>query len=106
MLWERDVPRFLRGGPGIGVEAAKWLAAQDPMLVGADNQPVEVQPNPDSAISLPVHQIMLVVNGIHLLERLKLDELAARDGYEFAFVMQPLKIQGATGSTVAPVAIY
>ncbi len=106
VLWERDVPRFLRGGPGIGVEAAKWLAAQDPMLVGADNQPVEVQPNPDSAISLPVHQIMLTVNGIHLLERLKLDELAARDVYEFAFIMQPLKIQGATGSTVAPVAIY
>ena len=55
------------------------------MLVGADNQPVEIQPNPDSGISLPVHQIMLVVNGIHLLERMKLDELAARQVYEFAF---------------------
>jgi len=106
VLWERDVPRYLRGGPGIGVAAAEWLAARDPMLVGADNQPVEVQPNPDPALSLPVHQIMLVVNGIHLLERLKLDELAARDVYEFAFVMQPLKIRGATGSTVTPVAIY
>ena len=106
VLWERDIPRFLRGGPGIGVAAAQWLAARDPMLVGADNQPVEVQPNPDSAISLPVHQIMLAVNGIHLLERMKLDELAARDVYEFAFIMQPLKIQGATGSTVAPVAVY
>jgi kynurenine formamidase len=46
-----------------------------------------------------------VVNGIHLLENLKLDELAAKKAYEFAFVMQPLKIQGGTGSTVAPVAI-
>ena len=105
-LWESDVPRFLRGGPGIGVAAAEWLVDQDPMLVGADNQPVEVQPNPDPALSLPVHQIMLVVNGIHLLERLKLDELAAREVYEFAFIMQPLKIRGATGSTVAPVAVY
>lgn len=105
-LWDRDVPRFLRGGPGIGVAAAEWLVTRDPMLVGADNQPVEVQPNPDPALSLPVHQIMLVVNGIHLLERLKLDELAASRVYEFAFVMQPLKLQGATGSTVAPVAIY
>jgi hypothetical protein len=25
--------------------------------------------------------------------------------YEFAFIMQPLKLQGATGSTVAPTAI-
>ena len=106
VLWERDVPRFLGAAPGIGVAAAEWLAAQDPMLVGADNQPVEVQPNPDPEISLPVHQIMLAVNGIHLLERLKLDELAARDVYEFAFIMQPLKIRGATGSTVVPAAVY
>ena len=86
--------------------AAEWLVTQDPMLVGADNQPVEIQPNPDPEISLPVHQIMLVVNGIHLLERMNLEELAAREVYEFAFVMQPLKIQGATGSTVAPAAVY
>ena len=91
--------------PGIGVAAAEWLAKQDPMLVGADNWPVEVAPNPDPQLSLPVHQIMLVVNGIHMLENLKLDELAAKQVYEFAFVMQPLKVQGFTGSTVAPVAI-
>ena len=36
---------------------------------------------------------------------LKLDELAAKGVSEFAFIMQPLKIQGGTGSTVAPVAI-
>ncbi len=105
-LWENDVERFLGRAPGISVAAAEWLATQDPMLVGADNQPVEIQPNPDSSVSLPVHQIMLVVNGIHLLERMKLDELAAREVYEFAFVMQPLKIRGATGSTVVPAAIY
>jgi kynurenine formamidase len=48
---------------------------------------------------------MLVINGIHLLENLKLDELAASRAYEFALVVQPLKIQGATGSTVAPIAV-
>ena len=52
-----------------------------------------------------MHQIALVVNGVHLLENLKLDELAAKRAYEFAFMMQPLKIQGATGSTVAPIAV-
>ena len=62
-------------------------------------------PNPDTQLSLPVHQIMLVLNGIHILENLKLDELASKKIYEFAFVMQPLKAQGFTGSTVAPVAI-
>lgn len=51
------------------------------------------------------HQIFLVVNGVHILENLKLDELVAKRVYEFAFTIQPLKIQGATGSTVAPAAI-
>ena len=45
------------------------------------------------------------MNGIHLLENLKLDELVQKGVAEFAFVMQPLKIQGGTGSTVAPVAV-
>jgi kynurenine formamidase len=104
-LWGKDNARYVKSCPGIGVAAAEWLAKQDPLLVGADNWPVEVAPNPDPQISLPVHQIFLVVNGIHILENLKLDELAAKRVYEFAFVMQPLKMQGFSGSTVAPVAI-
>jgi len=104
-LWEKDNARYSRGNPGIGVAAAEWLARQSPMLVGADTPPVEVSPNPDPQISLPIHQIMLAVNGIHLLENLKLDELAAKRVYEFALIIEPLKIQGATGSTVAPIAI-
>src|SRR5258705_9386776 len=104
-LGARDNGRFMKGCPGIGVAAAEWLARQDPMLVGSDNSPVEISPNPDPQISLPVHQIMLVINGIHLLENLKLDELASKRVHEFAFVLQPLKLKGATGSTVAPIAI-
>jgi kynurenine formamidase len=104
-LWAKDNARYMKGCPGIGVAAAEWLVRQDPMLVGADNFPVEVTPNPDPQISAPIHQIMLVINGIHLLENLKLDELAAKRVHEFAFVMQPLKLKGATGSTVAPIAI-
>jgi len=104
-LWAKDNARYMKTCPGIGVAAAEWLAKQDPMLVGADNWPVEVAPNPDPQISLPVHQIMLAVNGIHILENMKLDELAGKKVYEFAFIMQPLKAQGFTGSTVAPIAV-
>ena len=106
VLWDTDAERFMASNPGIGVAAAQWLVDHDPMLLGADNQPVEVSPNPDPELSLPIHQMMLVVNGIHLVERMRLDELAATGAYEFAFVVQPLKIEGATGSTVAPVAIF
>ena len=104
-LWDTDGARYLKTNPGLTTAAAEWLAKQDPMLIGTDNGPVGVTPDPDPNLSNPVHQIALVVNGIHLLENLKLDELAGKQVYEFALIVQPLKIQGGTGSTVAPVAV-
>ena len=104
-LYGKDNPRYIKGCPGVGIAASEWLAKQDSILVGADNWSVEVAPNPDPQLSLPGHQIFLVVNGIHLLESLKLDELAAKKVYEFAFAMQPLKIEGGSSSTVSPAAI-
>lgn len=104
-LYGKENARYVKSCPGVGVKAAQWLIAKDPILLGADNWPVEVAPNPDKQLSLPVHQLALVVNGVHLLENLKLDELSTKQVYEFAFAMQPLKIQGGTGSTVSPVAI-
>jgi kynurenine formamidase len=103
--WGTDNVRYQRSSPGLGTAAAEWLAKQDPMLVGADNAAVEISPNPDKQLAGPGHQIFLVVNGIHLLENLRLDELAARRAHEFALIVEPLKIQGGTGSTVAPIAI-
>jgi kynurenine formamidase len=104
-LWGKDNARYSNGNPGLGVAAAQFLIGKDPMLLGADTAPVEVNPNPDKALSIPIHQLALVVNGVHLLENLKLDELAAKNVYEFALVVEPLKLEGATGSTVAPIAV-
>jgi len=104
-LWGKDNVRYLATNPGIGLGAAQWLISQNPMMVGSDNWGVEVVHNPDPALNEPVHQLMLVVHGVHLLESLKLDQLVARGAYEFAFVVQPLKLKGATGSTMAPSAI-
>jgi kynurenine formamidase len=104
-LWGVDNAKYNGATPGIGVGAAEFLAKADPVLFGADTYPVEVNPNPDKTISLPIHQLALAVYGIFLLENLKLDELAAKKVHEFALVVQPLKIKGGTGSTVAPIAI-
>jgi kynurenine formamidase len=104
-LWDKDGARYMKSNPGLTTAAAEWLAKQDPMLIGMDNGPISVTPDPDPQLNNPVHQIALVVNGIHLLENLKLDELAGKQVYEFALIVQPLKIQGATGSTVAPIAV-
>ena len=104
-LWGKDNARYMATEPGIGIGAAEWLVHQNPMLVGSDNWGVEVVHNPDPTLNEPVHQIMLVVNGVILIESLKLDELVAKGVHEFAFVVEPLKIKGATGSTIAPAAI-
>src|SRR5438094_5520873 len=104
-LWGKENVRYAKTDPGIGVAAAEWLAKQNPMLIGSDNWSVEVNQNPDPKISSPVHQILLAVNGIHIVESLKLDELAAKRVNEFAFILEPLKLKGATGSTVAPIAV-
>src|SRR4029434_131069 len=67
-LWGTDNVKYATSSPGIGVAAAEWLAKQNVMLLGADTGPVEILPNPDKRVDLPVHQIALVVNGIFLLE--------------------------------------
>jgi kynurenine formamidase len=86
-LWGKDNAKYNAGCPGIGVAAAEWLAKQDVMLLGSDNFPVEIAFNPDRNLSLSVHQIVFAVNGIFLLENMKLDELAAQKVYEFAFIV-------------------
>lgn len=98
-----DNVRYGANSPGIGAAAGAWLAAQEPMLIGADTCCVEAR---QPAIRhLPVHSMMLIQHGIYLLENLALAELAADGVHEFAFIIQPLKLKGATGSAVAPAAI-
>ena len=105
LLWGKDNAKFVSGEPGIGASAAEWLAKQNVVLIGSDNWGIEIFPNPDKQIRLPVHAIALVVNGIFLLENMELAALAKDKAYEFAFIVEPLKIKGGTGSTVAPIAV-
>jgi hypothetical protein len=46
------------------VEAAKWLAAKQVALIGADTMGVEVGPNPDAELAFPVHRELITKNGI------------------------------------------
>jgi kynurenine formamidase len=90
--------------PGLGVAAARWLAAQDVVAVGADNTAVEAMPFEGGGY-MPVHVELLVHRGVYLLEHLLLEPMA-RDGVrEMLFVAAPLAITGASGSPVNPVAI-
>jgi kynurenine formamidase len=88
-------------GPGPGIDGARWLSAQGVFAAGSDTVAFEKVPDP----GMPVHVHLLVENGIHIIECLNLDGLAAAGVTEFLFVALPLKIRGATGSPVRPVAL-
>jgi kynurenine formamidase len=100
----KDNQRYGRENPGLGIAAAQWLVTQNPIMVAADNCCIEVRPS-EPGHSLPVHAMMIIQHGIYLLENLELEKLAAAGATEFAFIVQPLKIKGGTGSAVAPIAV-
>jgi kynurenine formamidase len=52
-----------------------------------------------------VHTLLLIERGIYIMESLDLEELAAAGVAEFLFVALPLRIRGATGSMIDPVAV-
>lgn len=101
-----DDPRAgLDSSPGIGLEAARWLAEHRPSVVGADNYGLDVDPNPDPTLVFPAHHVLLTTHGIYIQENMKLDEIAASGCFEFAYVFVPLPVAGATGSPGTPIAI-
>jgi len=98
-----DNAAFLAGQPGVGLEAACWLYEQGMAVLGTDTTGTEPQPVTDWAHT--VHVAMLMERGVHLIEWMQLETLAAAAAYEFLFVCLPLKLRGASGSWVRPTAV-
>ncbi len=88
-------------GPGPGYEGAKWLVDKGIKVSGSDTPEFEKRP----AESYPAHILLLIENGIHLVEWLNLEPLSQAGVSDFVFVAIPLKIVGASGSPVRPIAI-
>jgi kynurenine formamidase len=109
--WARfwnDPVRYIAGGsgsvpsgPGPELESARWLSRHGIFAAGSDTVAFEKVP----AASMPVHVHLLVESGIYIIEALNLEELARDRVYEFVFVATPLKIRGATGSPIRPIAL-
>jgi kynurenine formamidase len=104
-LWSEPA-EYLRGA-GVSSAGSRWLIDQKVGAVGADNMAWDVigPTDPELKVTLPGHVLLLVRAGIPIIENLNLEELAAAAVHEFAFVCLPLKMRGATGSPVRPIAI-
>ena len=107
-LWPDTARMAEHRSPGPDLSAAELLADRGVIAVGSDTETFEVQPAPDPgepANPQPVHTRLLIDRGIYIMESLDLEELAADGVHEFLFVALPLKIAGATGSMLDPLAV-
>lgn len=106
-LWN-DPQAFLShddGVPGPDADACAWLAEHRCLVVGADTTAFEHIPAGEGHARLPGHRILLVENGIPIMEMLNLESLVAYVNVDFAVVVAPLNLVGATGSPIRPVAL-
>ena len=93
------------GEPGIGKDAANWLISQKIVAVGTDTWAVEVIPGENPKEAFIVHQMLLTDNGIHIIENMRTDLIAAEAASSgratFFFSMTVPKAVGLTGNFVA-----
>jgi len=97
---------YAHTGPGIGLAASKWLASKNVIAIGADTMALEVTPGEDPKVVFPVHQHLLVKQGIYIIENVKSDELAAQKRYQSTIIMLPTKFKGATGTPLRIIALH
>jgi kynurenine formamidase len=100
-----DTPKFLSDIPGLTREGAEFLCKSGAIMIGADNLTLEQVPSTEPGNYLPVHCYMLAEAGVIIMEMAQLDELATEKLYEFAFFGACLKLRGATGSPMRPMAM-
>jgi kynurenine formamidase len=92
---------------GVSRSGNEWAADHRVRAVGADNMAWDCMAEKDPATNMMLfgHVHLLVTHGIHIIENLNLDALAAEGHREFCFVGIPLKLRGATGSPIRPLAL-
>ena len=93
------------GVPGVSAAGARWLAARRPAAVGADTIAFEHLPAGKGHAVLPAHRILLVEEGINIIETMDLERLALDGVDACTLVLAPLPLVGATGAPVRPLAV-
>jgi kynurenine formamidase len=101
-----DASAYMTEAPGLTLDAARWLVEEHgAMALGADNLSFEVFPGNSDESWVPVHTYLLAEQGVTILEVVDLEGLATDGVYEFAFVGASLKLAGASGAPMRPIAM-
>jgi kynurenine formamidase len=94
---------------GLHPTAVPFVAERNVAALGSDGNS-DTAPSPVDGVDFPIHALTLNAMGVHLLDYLQLDDLAAAcersRRWQFLFAAAPLLIAGGTGSPLNPIAIF
>jgi kynurenine formamidase len=94
---------------GLDASCLPWLRERDVATLGSDGVS-DVMPSRVESVVMPIHTVVIVAMGVHLLDNLDLDALAdacAQEGRaEFLFMVAPLVLRRGTASPVNPIAVF
>jgi kynurenine formamidase len=114
--WSEDF--YYHGGPGLSFDAAKYLEAKSVVLVALDNPFTDAvnigqfagkaEPPPGTPANVggaPVHHQNLAFSGIHQIQNMALAQMVTDKVWTSCTLILPIKVVGAAGAPVSPVAI-
>jgi kynurenine formamidase len=102
MIAEKDLYRSQE--PGITEDGAIFLADIGVVAIGSDTVALEALPSPPGKTFI-VHQTLLAKRGVHVLETIDTNQLAADSVKEFMFVLGIPRFVGTVQMVINPVAI-
>lgn len=105
MAYWPDGAKVLGNPPGTSLDAARWLTDQGIAVIGSDQECVEVGPSEHEDNWLPGHCHYLAEAGVPMIELLNLEELARDRVEQFCFIGAPIRLRGASGAPIRPIAL-
>src|ERR1039457_6293737 len=105
----RPASAWTRATPGLYASCARWLRERGASILGSDAVQ-DVRPSRVEGVNQPIHQMALVAMGMPLTDNADLEALseaaAGRRRWTYLLTINPLRVPGATGGPVNPIAIF
>jgi len=99
-----------QGMAGLDAECVPWLRERDVAVLGSDGISDGLGGEMVPGWAMPIHECVIAAMGVHLVDNVDLVALAeaceAERRWSFFLTIAPLRLIGATGCVVNPVAVF
>ncbi len=94
---------------GLDASCLPWLRERDVATLGSDGVS-DVLPSRVDGVFMPIHMVVIPAMGVHLMDNLDLESLAAACAeerrWDFLLTVAPLVLRRGTASPVNPIAVF